>query len=74
LKKGLKAMLKPAQVIEIEIEPGDHYSTLDDARRAALPFLVDSMLSVIQELLDSGELIIDDSQLIPNPQRISDEG
>lgn len=67
-------MSKPVQVIEIEIAQGDQYSTLDEAQRAALPLLVNSMLSVIQEMLDNGELVIAGNQLIQNPQRTNDEG
>jgi len=61
-------MPKQKQPIEVEIKPGKEFETLADARRAALPFLVDSMLGVIQEMLERGELVMKDNQIMPRAE------
>jgi hypothetical protein len=53
--------------------PGDEYTDLEAAQRAALPLLVDNLASVIRDLLARGILVIRDGKIIPNPERLKNE-
>jgi hypothetical protein len=66
-------MPKAAQVIAIQEAPGEIFPDLETAQRAALPLLVDSMLAVIQELLDSGDIVVVDNELKPSTNKANDE-
>ena len=48
---------------------GDKYPDLMAAQRLALPAFVNCLEPIIRELLDSGDLVILDGRIIPNPDR-----
>lgn len=49
--------------------PGNDYSDLETAQRAALPALAGHLESVIRDLLEREVLIVRDGRIIPNPER-----
>lgn len=60
-------MSKKPVVLDVEELSGDKYPDLMAAQRLALPALVDYLLSVFHDLIDSGELVVGDRRIIPNP-------
>lgn len=65
----LKNVMRTSPPITIAEYPGTQHADLATAQRAALPRLADNLASVIRDLLESGDLVIVDGKVIPNPQR-----
>jgi hypothetical protein len=66
--------MKKAPALQLEEVPGDRYPDLQSAQRAALPSMSESLQAVIQELLERGELVNVDGQILPNPARYGRNG
>ena len=55
--------------LQIEEISGERFPDLKAAQDAAMPKLARSIEAVIRDLLERGILVIENGQLIPNPQR-----
>lgn len=53
----------------LEEQPGDRYSNLAEAQRAALPAMATDLAATIRALLAAGVLTVKDGCIIPTPQR-----
>jgi hypothetical protein len=62
----------PITITTTDEIPGNEYTDLKTAQRAALPALSDNLASVIRDLLECGVLVIRDGKIIPNPERSKD--
>ena len=62
-------MARKSPQIEIQEIPGDQYSTLDAAQRAALDPLAAHMVQTIRDLLARGVLAQVNGKIIPNTDR-----
>jgi hypothetical protein len=66
--------MKKLPALQLEEIPGDQYPDRESAQRAALPQLSESLRAVIQDLLERGELVNDNGNIIPNPSRFHGNG
>jgi hypothetical protein len=62
--------MRKASTLQVEEMPGDEFPDLESAQRAALPAMSASLQVVIRDLLESGELIIVDGKIVPNPEKV----
>ena len=61
-------MRKPP-AIQLEHVPGDQFPDRETAQRAALPSLSENLQSVIQGLLERGELVNVGGRILPNRRK-----
>ena len=66
--------MKKAPALRVEEVPGDQFPDREAAWRAALPALSQDLLTVIQDLLERGELVNINGKIIPNPSRYGRNG
>ena len=64
-------MSREPVVLEIEEFSGERYPDLGTAQRLALPALVACLEPIIRELIGTGELIVQNGRIIPNPEKSS---
>jgi hypothetical protein len=55
--------------LQIEEHSGERYPDLGTAQRLALPALVACLEPIIRELINRGELIVENGRIIPNPEK-----
>jgi hypothetical protein len=62
-------MPRKSPPFHVQEHPGDHYASLEDAQREALPFLASHVAETIRDLLASGQLAQVNGRIIPNSNR-----
>ena len=55
--------------LQIQEFSGERYPDLGTAQRLALPALVACLEPVIRELISTGELVVENGRIIPNPKK-----
>ena len=56
-------------MLQVEEFSGERYPDLGTAQRLALPALAACLEPIIRELIDMGELVIENGRIIPNPEK-----
>ena len=55
--------------LQVEEFSGDKYPDLGTAQRLALPALAACLEPIIRELISTGELVVENGRIIPNPEK-----
>lgn len=55
--------------LQVEEFSGKRYPDLGTAQRLALPALAACLEPIIRELISTGELIVENGRIIPNPEK-----
>ena len=53
--------------LQVEEFSGERYPDLNTARKLALPDFAAALEPIIRELIDRGELVVENGRIIPNP-------